>query len=133
MSDSGIKLEVTTVFSFLKKTVYVKFILLDSRGKNKNGKLHTHFKSDARSPSLNRYLNFRNRRNNTDYMVVTNMRQQLQLKIEVAKSNQNAVKILINCTRYVSRQNLVFREHTDEDSNYFQLMYLMFKYGPIVS
>ena len=62
-----------------------------------------------------------------NYMLDTNIQQQEQLKVQVAKSNHHTVKILINCVRYLSPGNLAFQEHTEEGSNYFQLVYLMSK------
>ncbi|CAF3350958.1 unnamed protein product [Rotaria sp. Silwood2] len=103
-----------------------------SRGKNKSGKLETHFKSDSHFLSLKRYLNFKNRRNNIDYILDANIQQREQLKIQIAKSNRAAVKVLIDCARYLSRQDLAFRGHTDEDGNYFQLVNLLAKYNPFI-
>ena len=76
---------------FLKKVVHVKFtnFLPGSQGKNKDGKLELHFSSDSHLSSLKRYLNFKNGKNNIDYMLYANMQQHEQLKIQVAKSNQN--------------------------------------------
>ena len=65
-------------------------------------------------------------------MLYANMQQHEQLKIQVAKSNQNVVKILINCERYLSRRDLAFRGHTEEDGNYFQLFHLMAEYNPFM-
>ncbi len=115
----------------MKEVVHVKFInfLLGSRGKNEDGKLEIHFKSDSHSSALKRYLNFKNRKNNIDYLLDINIQQQQQLKTQVAKSNQNVVKILINCARYLSRQDLALRGHTEEDGSYFQLINLMSKYN----
>ena len=65
-------------------------------------------------------------------MLYANMQQHEQLKIQVDKPNQNVVKMPINCARYLSRQDLPFREHTEEDGNYFQLIHLMVKCNPLM-
>ena len=39
--------------------------------------------------------------------------------------------MLINCARYLSRQDLAFRGHIEEDGNYFQLIHRMAKYNPL--
>lgn len=65
-------------------------------------------------------------------MLDANIQQQEQSKIQVAKANQNVVKILINCARYLSRQDLAFRGNKEEDGNYIQLVHLMSKYNPLI-
>ena len=70
--DDGIKRKVNE--PFLKEVVHVKFtnFLPGSQGRNKDGKNELHFNSDSHLSSLKRYLNFKNRKNNIDYMRICN-------------------------------------------------------------
>ncbi|CAF4619837.1 unnamed protein product, partial [Rotaria sp. Silwood2] len=77
-------------------------------------------------------MTFRERKNNVDYMLNKDLQQQEQQKIEQKKTNEQIIKILIDCSRFLARQGLGFRGHTDEDSNFYQLVYLLSRYNPIL-
>ncbi len=106
--------------------------LLGSRGTGKKGKIHIHNPSETHRTSIERYLIFKNRKNNVDFMLDKNLQQQQQKKIEEKKSNEDAIKILIDCVRFLARQDLAFRGHTDEDGNFHQLIHLLSRHNPIL-
>jgi hypothetical protein len=91
-----------------------------------------HNSSESHLSSLKRYLVFKERKNNIDYILDKNLQQQEQKQIEEKKSNEAVIKILIDCTRFLARQGLAFREHTDEEGNFHQLVYLLSRHQPIL-
>jgi len=75
---------------------------------------------------------FKERKNNVDYMLDKNLQKQEQRRIEQNKSNEEVIKILIDCARYLSRQCLAFRGHSDEEGNFHQLVYLLSEHNPLL-
>ena len=65
-------------------------------------------------------------------MLNKDLQQQEQQKIEQKKTNEQIIKILIDCSRFLARQGLGFRGHTDEDGNFYQLINLLSRYNPIL-
>ncbi|CAF1229299.1 unnamed protein product, partial [Didymodactylos carnosus] len=100
-----------------------------SRGFNKNGKLEAHNESEAHISSLQRYLKFKERKNNTDFMPDKTLQQQEQQKVQMAKSNLEAVKIFIDCVKYLST---TFRRHVKEEGNFYQFVQLLSKHNPVL-
>lgn len=111
---------------------YKLFCIVGSQGVGKKGKIYIHLTSETHKCSLGRYLTFKERKNNVDYMLNKNLQQQEQQKIEQKKHNEQVIKILIDCSRFLARQGLGFRGHTDEDGNFHQLVNLLSRYNPIL-
>ncbi len=106
--------------------------LLGSRGAGKKGKIHIHNSSETHKVSVERYMIFKNRKYNVDYMLDKTLQQEEQKKIEEKKSNEDLMKILIDCARFLARQDLAFRGHTDEDGNFYQLLQLLSRHNRIL-
>ncbi len=106
---------------------------LGGQGAGKKGKIDVHIQSDTHQSSLQRYLNFKDRKNNVDYMLDKNLQQQEQQKIEQNKSNEEVINILIDCARYLSRQGLAFRGHEEEEGNFHQLIYLLSRHNSLLN
>ncbi|CAF4186840.1 unnamed protein product, partial [Rotaria sordida] len=101
-----------------------------SQGTGKKGKIYIHIASETHKYSLKRYMTFRERKNNVDYMLDKDLQQQEQQKIEQKKTNEQIIKIPIDCSRFLARQRLGSCGHTDEDSNFYQLVNLLSRYNP---
>ncbi len=106
--------------------------VLGSQGAGKKGKLDVHIKSETHKSSLQRYMIFKERKNNVDYMLDKSLQKQGQQRIEQNKSNEDVIKMLIDCARYLSRQCLAFRGHSDEEGNFHQLVYLLSQHNPLL-
>ncbi|CAF4510243.1 unnamed protein product, partial [Didymodactylos carnosus] len=65
-------------------------------------------------------------------MLDKNLQQQEQQKVQMAKSNLEAVKILIDCVKYLSRQDITFRGHVEEEGNFYQLVQLLSKHNLVL-
>jgi hypothetical protein len=75
---------------------------------------------------------FKERKNNIDYILDKNLQQQEQEKIQQKKSNEEVIKILIDCARYLARQDLAFRGHKEEEGNFNQLVYLLSRHNRVL-
>ncbi|CAF1125089.1 unnamed protein product, partial [Didymodactylos carnosus] len=103
-----------------------------SKDQNRGGKFETYFKSETHTSSLQRYLKFRHRQNNIDILLDKKIQEKQQQKVQLAKSNEEAIKILIARARYLARQDIAFRGHTDEESNFVQLVNLLSRHNPVL-
>ena len=109
------------------------YFVLGSQGAGRKGKLDVHIRSETHQSSLQRYLNFKERKNNVDYMLDKNLQQQEQQKIERNKLNEEVINILIDCCRYLARQGLAFRGHEHEEGNFHQLVYLLSRHNSLLN
>ena len=65
-------------------------------------------------------------------MLNKNKQRQEKHKIEEKKSNEEIIKILIDCTHFLARQDLSFRGHVDSERNFYQLVHLLSKHNPVL-
>ncbi|CAM4949812.1 unnamed protein product [Rotaria socialis] len=103
-----------------------------SQGAGKRGKIYVHIESEVHKSSLQRYLIFKERKNNVDYMLNKNLQQQEQQQIEQQKSNQQIIEMLIDCVRYLARQGLACRGQEDQDGNFYQLVHLLSRHNSVL-
>ncbi|CAF4066398.1 unnamed protein product, partial [Rotaria sordida] len=103
-----------------------------SQGAGKKGKIYVHNSSTVHKSSFQRYLIFKQRKNNVDNMLDKNLQHQQQQKIQEKKSNEEIIEILIDCIRFLARQALPLRGHVDNDGNFHQLVYLLSKHNPVL-
>ncbi|CAF1212614.1 unnamed protein product [Didymodactylos carnosus] len=99
----------------------------------KKGKLDKHFNSKSHHASIQKYLNFKLIHNNVDMMLDKNLQEMEQNQIQQSMTNQTAITMLIDCARFLMRQNLAFRGDNDEDSNFFQIVNFLAKYNPVMA
>jgi len=86
-----------------------KWNKMKSRGKKKDGKLASHFKSTSHNAALERYHNFITRKNHVDLMLDSRQQQAEQQREAVLKYNRSIVSTLMDISRFLARQNLAFR------------------------
>ncbi|CAF4027517.1 unnamed protein product [Adineta steineri] len=103
-----------------------------SQGAGKKGKIYVHNSSASHQSSFERYKIFKQRKSNIDYILDKNMQHHHQQQIQEKKSNEEVIKILIDCARFLARQDLSFRGHEDDEGNFHQLIHLLSKYNPVL-
>ena len=81
-------------------------IILASQGSGKKGKIYVHNSSASHQSSFQRYISFKHRKSNVDYMLDKNMQHQYQQQIQEKKSNEEVIKILIDCNRFFSTSEI---------------------------
>ncbi|CAM4937796.1 unnamed protein product [Rotaria socialis] len=104
-----------------------------SQGAGKKGKIYVRVENETHKSSLQRYLIFKKRKNNVDYILNKNLQQQQQQQqIEQQKSNQQIIEMLIDCVRYLARQGLACRGQEDQYSNFYQLVHLLSRHNSVL-
>ena len=107
-----------------------------SRGKNKMGKLDTHFGSVAHASALQDYLHFVRNDKHFDILLTKEERERmLEFENEPIK-NREVVEILIDIVLVLTRNGLALRgsESTDnhDDGNFCEIVNLIARHNPVV-
>lgn len=104
---------------------------MKSRGKNKTGKLESHFSSLAHKSSLIDFSNFSINSNHIDKLL---NKENRKYAIQVCKQKEfhkYVIQILFDVTRTLARQGLPFRGDGDEkNGNFYQIISLISRYRP---
>ena len=99
---------------------------MKSRGKNRKGKLAGHFTSLSHKLATERLEHFKQKSRHVDVAISSARKQLLAQEEQERLQNINAIKALLDCCRYLSRQALVFRGgDNDENGNFRQLVNLL--------
>ena len=79
------------------------------------GKLEHHFSSVTHIASVDRYLNFKNKKMNIDLMLDSNRRKESQEQEKILQLNKQIVITLLDTARFLASQGLAFRrQHENE-------------------
>ena len=102
-----------------------------SCGTKKQGKLATHFSSEAHKCALFSYAHFAKAFEHVDVLLDKVKRSTLIEEKEDLQQNRRVVQILLDITKSLGRQGIAFRGYgSDDDRNFKQIMQLMAKYCP---
>ena len=107
-----------------------------SRGKNKMGKLHTHFGSAAHASALQNYLHFVRNDKLVDMSLTKDERERmLEFENERIKDRE-VVEILIDIVLVLTRNDLALRgsESSDnhDDGNFCEIVNLIARHNPVM-
>ena len=104
---------------------------MESRSKNKKGKLLEHFGSAAHRLTAENLANFK-RKDSDVNVAIRSARKQLLVKEEQERlQNRKIINVLLDCCRYFSRQTLAFRGSDDNvNENFRQLISLLTRWTP---
>ncbi|CAF1353507.1 unnamed protein product [Rotaria sp. Silwood1] len=98
---------------------------MKSQGIKKKGKLEQHFSSATHKSSVDRYLNFKNKKLHVDLMLDSNRMKEDQEQEMILQLNKQVIVTLLDSARYLARQGLAFRRNPEsEGCNFVQLVYL---------
>jgi hypothetical protein len=79
--------------------------------------LEQHFLSVAHKASLDRYLNFKNKKLNIDLMLDSNRMKENQEQDMIIQLNKQVIVTLLDSARYLARQGLAFRRNPETEGN----------------
>jgi hypothetical protein len=79
------------------------------------GKLEQHFASDAHKSSVDKYLNFKNKKVNIDLILDSNRMKEVQEQDMILQLNKQVIITLLDSARYLARQGLAFRRNPDSE------------------
>ncbi|CAF1455551.1 unnamed protein product, partial [Rotaria sordida] len=98
---------------------------MKSQGIKKKGKLEQHFSSATHKSSVDRYLNFKNKKLHVDLMLDSNRMKEDQEQEMILQLNKQVIVTLLDSARYLARQGLAFQRNPEsEGCNFVQLVYL---------
>ena len=104
---------------------------MKSRGKSRKGKLAGHFTSLSHKLAAERLEHFKQKSRHVDVAISSARKQLLAQEEQERLQNRNAIKVLLDCCRYLSRQALAFRGgDNDENGNFRQLVNLLSRWIP---
>lgn len=102
-----------------------------SRGKNKAGKLLTHFSSKSHAAALEDYVNFVRLDNHVDFLLTKQEQQSIvDNKVQMEK-NREVIEIFLDIVRTLTRNGLALRGgENDGDGNFCQIVHLISRHNP---
>ena len=106
---------------------------MKSRGRQKEGKLTLHFSSYSHKAALQDYVIFSNPTGHIDIMLSREKRM-ASLDAEITRiKNSEAIEILLDVARTLSRQGLAFRgADNDSDGNFVQIVKLLGRHSKVM-
>lgn len=106
---------------------------MKSRGKNKPGKLSEHFSCSSHKAALRDYCNFMKTDCHIDVLFnQANREKCMQIQHE-REYNKQVIKILIDITRTLARQELAFRgDGDDKNGNFNQIVQLFSRHNCLI-
>ena len=104
---------------------------MKSVGKDKKGKLVQHFTSEVHTAALHDLAHFVQGMKHVDVMLNKQLRAAKIQEEENNLRNQEIIKILLDVTRTLGRQELPFRgAHDDENGNLVHITKLVARHNP---
>ncbi|CAB4036231.1 zinc finger MYM-type 1-like [Paramuricea clavata] len=102
-----------------------------SRGKNKPGKLQTHFSCDAHTAAIRDYAIFVREGNHIDELL--SKQQRRSIIDDESEKNREVIEMLIDVTKTLTRNGIALRGNdSDEDGNFRQIVYLLSRHNPVM-
>ena len=87
---------------------------MKSRGQKKKGKLADHFTSVPHKLAVVRLKNFLHKESHVNVAISAARKQQLSKESQERSRNRKVITLLLDCSRYLSRQSLAFRGGEDD-------------------
>lgn len=100
-----------------------------SAGKQKLGKLQTHFSSNAHKSALEKYCNFLLKEHHIDVLLDQNKRLTLIENEKMRLQNREVIRILLDTCRTLGRQGLAFQGSQSDGGNFTQIISLISRYN----
>lgn len=104
-----------------------------SRGKDKDGKLKTHFSCGAHTSALRDYTNFVCEGGQIDTLLTKQQRRGIIDSETEKEKNREVIEVLFDVAKTLARNGMAFRgNNTDEDGNFRQIVELLSRHNPVM-
>ena len=102
-----------------------------SRGKNKPGKLQTHFSCDAHTAALREFAVFVQEAGHIDTLLSKPQQKSVIDNESKREKNREVIEMLIEVVKTLTRNGIALRgDNLDEDGNFQQIVYLLSRHNP---
>ncbi len=102
-----------------------------SLGRNKEGKLVSHFTSESHKTAMMDFIRFTSTSSHVDVQLNKEKRACLLAEEKLRQQNTEVITILLDVVRTLARQGIAFRgDGDDKDGNVQQITHLVSRYNP---